>query len=239
MKCLAILLVLAAAFAAAAAPRAETPLFGTVAVENVSLRPFPKWTAMLQRYLEERGREPGSCEETRLNHCHYQRWMALIEEVKGLDLESQLERVNAEMNRRRYVLDPVNWGVPDYWATPFEFFRKDGDCEDFAIAKFMTLKLAGVDPEKLRIVVLQDLNLKVAHAVLAVYVGDRIRILDNQIRQVVDSEAIRHYQPMYSINERAWWLHLPASKPAAPLANVGGRTAAGEVDALRPTGQRP
>lgn len=239
MKWIAVLFVLPAAFAAVGSARAEPPLFGAVAVENANLRAFPKWTGMLQRHLEERGREPGSCEEGRFNRCHYERWMALIEEVKGLDLESQLKRVNAEMNRRRYVLDPVNWGVQDYWATPFEFFRKDGDCEDFAIAKFITLKLAGVDPERLRIVVLQDLNLKVAHAVLAVDAGARIRILDNQIRQVVDAEAIRHYQPMYSINERAWWLYRPAAPPAQPPRRARLQAAQAQFDARRAAEQRP
>jgi predicted transglutaminase-like cysteine proteinase len=201
--------------AAAGPARAELALFGAAAVENRNLQPFPKWTDMLRRHLDERGREPGSCEESRFNQCHHKRWMALIESLKGLDLDAQLDRVNAEMNRHRYIIDPVNWGVKDYWATPFQFFAKEGDCEDYAIAKFMTLKLAGVDPDRLRIVVLQDLNLKVPHAVLAVYDEGRIRILDNQIRQVVDADAIRHYQPMYSINETAWWLHRPANRPAA------------------------
>ena len=59
----------------------------------------------------------------------------------------------------------------------------------------------------MRIVIVQDLNLKVAHAILAVYVDGTIKILDNQIKQVVDAETIRHYRPIYSVNEDAWWLH--------------------------------
>jgi len=215
-----------ACLAAAAAPaRAELTLFGTVAVENRNLQPFPKWTDMLRRHLDERGKVAGGCEESRFNQCHHKRWTELIESLKGLALEAQLERVNVEMNRHRYIIDPINWGVKDYWATPFQFFAKEGDCEDYAIAKFVTLKLAGVDPQRMRIVVLQDLNLKVAHAVLAVYDDARIRILDNQIRQVIDADSIRHYQPMYSINESAWWLHRPAAraaaKPKPPVAPAG------------------
>jgi predicted transglutaminase-like cysteine proteinase len=202
--------------------RAELPLFGTTAVESRNLQPFPKWTDMLRRHIEEQGREPGSCEETRFNRCHHQRWTALVESLKGLPLDEQLDRVNVEMNRHRYILDMVNWGVKDYWAAPFQFFRKDGDCEDYAIAKFVTLKLAGVDPARMRVVVLQDLNLRIAHAVLAVFADDRIRILDNQIRQVVDADDIRHYQPMYSINEQAWWLHRAAAAKPPPRRPAGG-----------------
>src|SRR3546814_5982166 len=90
---------------------------------------------MVRRRIEERGREPGSCEETRFNRCHHRRWTAFVESLKGLGLEEKLDRVNREMNRYRYILDMANWGVKDYWATPFQFFRKDGDCEDYAIAK--------------------------------------------------------------------------------------------------------
>ena len=59
----------------------------------------------------------------------------------------------------------------------------------------------------MRIVIVQDLNLKVAHAVLAVYLDDTIKILDNQIKQVVEAGTIRHYRPIYSVNEESWWLH--------------------------------
>ena len=51
----------------------------------------------------------------------------------------QLDAVNRYMNKHQYITDIVNWGVTDYWETPREFFLKDGDCEDFAIAKFKSL----------------------------------------------------------------------------------------------------
>ena len=55
--------------------------------------------------------------------------------------------------------------------------------------------------------VLKDLNLKIGHAVLAVYLDDKILILDNQIKVVADSRRIAHYRPVYSINEQHWWRH--------------------------------
>ena len=61
--------------------------------------------------------------------------------------------------------------------------------------------------EDMRIVVLQDLNLKVAHAVLVVYIDGKALVLDNQITKVVESKRIKHYKPIFSINEGAWWLH--------------------------------
>ena len=56
-------------------------------------------------------------------------------------------------------------------------------------------------------VVLQDLNLRIPHAILIVNVDGRQLVLDNQIPQVVEAATIRHYRPIYSVNETSWWLH--------------------------------
>jgi predicted transglutaminase-like cysteine proteinase len=111
------------------------------------------------------------------------------------------------MNTRRYITDPRNWGVPDYWETPGEFMTKFGDCEDYAIAKFLSLKRLGWTDDELRIAAVKDLNLKVGHAILIVYHAGKTWVLDNQIKRVVEAESIRHYQPVYSINETSWWRH--------------------------------
>lgn len=186
-------------------------IFGYAEVRSADLGPFVKWTGMLDRFLQEDNDIDGDCTSTRYNACHHQAWQSLIADLRGRDLGDQLDRVNQFMNERRYIVDPINWGVRDYWATPGQFFRKQGDCEDYAIAKYLTLRQLGVSDAQMRIVVLQDLNLGIPHAVLAVATPDGTMILDNQISSVVDARVIRHYQPIYSINETAWWLHRPPS----------------------------
>ncbi|HRZ78172.1 MAG TPA: transglutaminase-like cysteine peptidase, partial [Bacteroidales bacterium] len=70
----------------------------------------------------------------------------------------------------RFVSDAELYGVADYWATPTEFIaRGAGDCEDFAIAKYATLKAMGMDVAKLRITYVKSLTLDQAHMVLAYY----------------------------------------------------------------------
>jgi predicted transglutaminase-like cysteine proteinase len=188
-------------------------LFGAQETRSANLRPFPKWTKMLERYFRDAGTRAGPCSSKIYNKCHAQRWQALVDQQKGRDFLSQLHAVNAYMNKAHYIVDPINWGVRDYWATPGQFFAKFGDCEDYAIAKYLTLKRLGIDPKRMRIVVVQDMNLRVAHAILAIYTGDGIIILDNQIKSTVQANVIRHYRPIFSINEEAWWLHRPmASK---------------------------
>ena len=67
-----------------------------------------------------------------------------------------------------------------------------------------------------RIVVVQDTNLRVPHAVLAVGRGNDILVLDNQVRQVLPHRQIVHYAPVYSINQDSWRIHLPRGAGAAP-----------------------
>ena len=104
-------------------------------------------------------------------------------------------------------MDPVFWNLKDYCATPNQFTHKTGVCEDYAISIYISLLILGFNPDHMRIVVLQDLNLKIPHAVLVVYLDGQPLILDNQIKQVVHASRIRHYKPIYSINQKNWWLH--------------------------------
>jgi predicted transglutaminase-like cysteine proteinase len=201
---------LAASLFAAAPAGAEMQypaLFGSKEVRSANLGPFQKWTWMLDRQRDEKSLYDGPCTARRFNRCHLQEWRQLLKDVAALDPQAQLEAVNTFMNRAPYVTDPVNYGVPDYWATPLQFLSKDGDCEDYAIAKWETLRQLGFQNEQMRIVVVDDLNLRVPHAILVVYMGGRAYVLDNQISRVIPAEIINHYKPIYSINEQAWWLH--------------------------------
>lgn len=205
--------------AAVAAPRlaAQTAveagvhpaLFDTAETRSARLLPFQKWTGMLGRQIDERTLYDGPCTARRFNRCHLQEWRTLLRDLSGQNRLVQLAGINDFLNRAPYIEDPANYGVPDYWATPMQFLSRDGDCEDYAIAKFISLRELGFASDELRVVVVDDLNLQVPHAVLAAYVDGKAYILDNQIPQVVPAGAIRHYRPIYSINEDAWWLHRP------------------------------
>ncbi|MFC3230905.1 transglutaminase-like cysteine peptidase [Marinibaculum pumilum] len=192
---------------AMAATQGTKSFFQTWEFRRENLKPFPKWTSALERYFKERGRTDGSCTDKTFNRCHWEEWQKMLADLKGKKDLKQLRAVNAFFNDRPYITDPINWGIEDYWAAPGQFLTKDGDCEDYAIAKYLSLRALGWPPEDLRLVVLQDLNLRIPHAILIVRFAGRYLILDNQIKQVVDQSAIRHYKPIYSLNESAWWLH--------------------------------
>lgn len=205
----ALLMTVHAAVPAAAktAAGAFPGIFSTRTTQSSNIAMFPKWGGALSRYFSERQLADAPCTSTLFNQCHLKEWKEFLASQKGKSKLSQVRAVNAYMNRQRYFTDPRNYGVKDYWATPAQFFKRNGDCEDYAIAKFMSLRALGFTNKDMRIVVLQDMNLRVGHAILVVHLDGQALVLDNQVRSVVPAETIRHYRPIYSINEHNWWLH--------------------------------
>ena len=168
---------------------------------------FPLWIGVQKRYAEEAAAQR-ECEKTSAQ-CPLSEWYKFLANQKGKSPREQLAAVNSYGNQKKYVLDSDNYGVNDYWATPREFLKNNGDCEDFAIFKYFSLRQLGFNPESMRIVILQDTNLRISHAVLAVYTGNDIVILDNQAEEIISHRDITHYVPIYTLNEKHWWLHIP------------------------------
>lgn len=188
-----------------ASQAAAYTLFGSQEIRANDLSPFPKWTGVLERYVSERPLESSECNGREFNRCHLQEWKEFLSGLYGLDKRKQVDAVQHYVNNVKYVLDPVNWGMPDYWTTPKQFFIKDGDCEDYAITKFLSLKALGFAVDDMRVVILQDLNLNLLHSVLVVYLDGEALVLDNQIPHVIAAKDIHHYKPIYSVNEKFWW----------------------------------
>jgi len=194
-------------------------LFGTTEYKSDEISAFTKWSELRTRHTKEEGLRKGKfkpvrkapCRMTKNFKCVDDEWVEKMSSLKTKTPKEKLDGVNNHINQSTYVTDMVNWRKKDYWATLNQFFQRNGDCEDYAIAKYYSLKELGFSPDQMRIVVVEDRNLKIAHAVLAVYMNDKIWILDNQISKVVLDDLIVHYHPLYSINEKSWWLHKKSS----------------------------
>lgn len=198
------LLISGGAIASEAAPS----FFNSVEIKSGNLEPFKKWTSALERHSMEAAKEKeGTCNDKTANKCHYSQWIKFIESIRGKDQMTQLAEVNRLINKAQYITDEKNWGMKDYWAAPGEFMARFGDCEDYAISKYISLKMLGFKPEQLRVAAVNDMNLKIGHAVLIVFLDQKAYVLDNQIKQVVDAKSITHYQPVFSINDDHWWRH--------------------------------
>lgn len=182
--------------------------FNTLEIESDNLTPFVKWDRITKSYKNEAKRSSGpDCKNSRSRECNIANWENFLSERKGKGKLDNIKAVHKYINSTKYIVDIANWGIDDYWATPSEFLIKDGDCEDYAIAKYYSLIRLGFHDSEMRIVILNDKNLKLLHSVLIVKMNGKDYMLDNQISQVVEAKNIHHYQPIYSINKAHWWLH--------------------------------
>jgi predicted transglutaminase-like cysteine proteinase len=115
-----------------------------------------------------------------------------------------LPPVNGFFNRLPAVTDLVQWGVEDYWATPSEFLASSGgDCEDYAIAKYFTLKELGVPIARLRLVYARTWHSNEAHMVLAYYAapGADPLIMDNLEGGIESASDRPDLIPVYLFND--------------------------------------
>jgi predicted transglutaminase-like cysteine proteinase len=214
---------LALSSAAPASAEAMRPSFlRSVEARSTNLGQFTRWNAVLSRSAEEAARvERADCRFAGTAACSYEEWLQFLHRLRRASKWEQLVAVNAYMNARTYVPDDKNWGMKDHWATPGEFLARSGDCEDFAIAKFLSLKHLGWSDDELRIAAVKDRKLGVGHAVLVAYFGGKVWLLDNQLEHVTDLDTVRHYEPVYSINESHWWLHKKNERPQGLVLTVG------------------
>lgn len=143
-------------------------------------------------------------------------WREMMRQAEGQPEAAKLRQVNAFFNRRlRFGDDRLIWGEPDYWATPLESLgRAQGDCEDFAIAKYVTLKLLGVPLEKLRLTYVRariggaQSTVVQAHMVLSYYPapGDEPLVLDNLISDIRPASRRPDLTTVFGFNTEGLWV---------------------------------
>ncbi|PID77231.1 MAG: sulfate adenylyltransferase [Deltaproteobacteria bacterium] len=136
-------------------------------------------------------------------------WQNLIQENGHLSAAEKLKKVNDFFNQVRFISDAVHWQQSDYWATPIEFLATNGgDCEDFSIAKYFTLKALGIEEEKLNLTYVKALSLNQAHMVVTYFEhpGSIPLVLDNLVPQVLSAEKRKDLLPIYSFNGTGIWL---------------------------------
>ncbi len=148
-------------------------------------------------------------------------WRDLILSAKRQGPMGRMNVVNRYFNQWPYLLDEEVYNRSDYWATPTEFMRKSGDCEDFAIAKFMALRHLGFRNDDMRIVVITDKIRSRVHAVLAVYFGREVLILDSLSDEILPHTAYEQYVAHYSVNETAQWEHIYLDGGPLAALNMG------------------
>lgn len=138
-------------------------------------------------------------------------WREMVNETQSRQLSEReiLSRTNIFFNRLQFIDDIKLWGKEDYWATPLEFLGAGGgDCEDFSLAKYFTLRELGIADDKLRMVYVKALELNQFHMVVAYYPTPAAvpYILDNLEGTIRLATERNDLAPIYSFNGQHLWL---------------------------------
>lgn len=136
-------------------------------------------------------------------------WQTLIRDNSHLTDTAKLEVVNTFFNQLQFIDDMTLWKKSDYWATPVEFLATGGgDCEDFSLAKYFTIKALGVSEKKLNMTYVKALQPNQAHMVVTYYSTPRAipLVLDNLIPDIQPATKRKDLIPVYSFNGSGLWL---------------------------------
>jgi predicted transglutaminase-like cysteine proteinase len=150
--------------------------------------------------------------------------LAIIDAGRAREGRARLGEINRAINLAIHPMtDLAQFGQIDVWSSPLDTFRSGaGDCEDYAIAKYVALRVAGIPADDVRIVVMANMMRGEGHAVAAVRLDGHWLMLDNQRMAMVEDINVRHYRPLFVIDDSG----LMRYSDAPLLAKLQDRDAA-------------
>jgi len=155
------------------------------------------------------------------------RFVAMIKDADGLSRRGKLQLVNDRVNAAiRYTDDWTQWHEADVWSAPLDgdhtgsYDTGRGDCEDYAIAKYVALRQIGVPESDLRVLLVKDQAVHLDHAVLAVRDDGHWVILDNRWSRLREDNELRQFVPLFALNYEGVKLFAApyARRSVAPLS---------------------
>jgi predicted transglutaminase-like cysteine proteinase len=138
--------------------------------------------------------------------------LAIVDNARAREGRARIGEINRAINLAiRPMSDQAQYGQDDVWSSPLVTFAHGaGDCEDYAIAKFVALGLAGIPSGDLRIVVVHDNLEGEDHAVAAARLDGHWLTLDNRRMAMVEDDHARNYRPLFVIDQGGVMKYLEA-----------------------------
>ncbi len=157
------------------------------------------------------------------------RFMSIVDAARAHAGLARIGTINRAINLAiRPMSDEVQFGAADVWTTPLTTFASGaGDCEDYAIAKYVALRLAGMAARDLRLVILHNRLAHEDHAVTAVRLHGHWLILDNQRMALLADSEMRNMTPLMALDS--------APDAASPALAAMPSLPAGAAAKVRPT----
>jgi predicted transglutaminase-like cysteine proteinase len=144
------------------------------------------------------------------------RFLSIVEQGLQSHGRARLGLINRAVNLSvKPVSDWSQHGAEDFWSSPLETLSAGaGDCEDYAIVKYVALREAGIAPDELRLVIVRDSKRRTNHAVVAVRHDGQWLVLDNRTLIMADAKELIHYRPLFVLDDRGAWA------PATALMSI-------------------
>jgi predicted transglutaminase-like cysteine proteinase len=176
------------------------PLFGMQTVPAAG-ELSSKWHA-LETEIEQEASVLARCRTEQACPAPARDFLTIIAEGAGRSPLARIGLINRAVNLAiRPTSDEAQWGIADRWSPPFETLNTHrGDCEDYAILKYLALLEAGLSRDDLKIVVLRNLLRNEDHAVLAARVDGEWRILDNRNLVLVREADLAGGHPVFVLD---------------------------------------
>jgi predicted transglutaminase-like cysteine proteinase len=186
------------------------------------------WDRVMQGHNQERFFKP----HPNFDKQRLAQWHNIVAKIPTLSAEEVLRHINGFFNGWPSKIDADSYGEEEHWATPEEFVRNNGgDCEDYALVKYMALRNFDVPAENMWMLLVYDRGRGVHHAVLAVYAGERLFMLDNLSRPsyllIPEAIFLKTFTPLIAVNEKG----ILFCKPVTPQSDVQAGAAGGHSPA--------
>jgi predicted transglutaminase-like cysteine proteinase len=163
-----------------------------------------KWLG-LERKLDDERVQLALCDGDR-DRCASPaalQFLAIVDNARARDGRARIGEINRAINLAiRPISDLAQYGAVDVWSSPLVTFTNGaGDCEDYAIAKFVALRQAGISPDDLRIVIMRDSIGGEDHAITTVRLDGQWLTLDNRRMAMIEDAHVRNNRPLFVIDQ--------------------------------------
>jgi predicted transglutaminase-like cysteine proteinase len=160
------------------------------------------------------------------------RFTLMVDDVRSRDGKARIEAANRLINTAiRYTRDLVQHAAIDVWSSPLASLGSGrGDCEDYAIAKYVLLREAGVAEQDLRVLLVRDRAVREDHAVLAVRIDGAWTVLDNRYAALSSDSELRHFTPLVELDHSG--VNMFASPYLSQRTQDGGKAVSPAADSV-------
>ena len=177
---------------------AENSVLSSAPIQKYSSSTLKRWHEILDNQMSETYNS---------KVANVKIWQEFIHSIQDKPKLRQMMMVNQWFKQFPHKQDNWLYKESDYWASPTEFLTKGGDCEDYAIIKYVTLRKLGFSAQDLKIAIVYDVYSGTDHAFLTVKHEGAEFVLDNREKLVVARYMKNRYKPHYAFNEKDLWLY--------------------------------